>query len=112
MAFRVRFPPPPPKFQLIINSLWDLIKNPISFLSYYGDLSGSGACFHEEETLGWIWIESSLFPQFYRSADSSWYSLVEASGVSQLYKFDSNSQSWAAVNYFVQNFVPPSMGGI
>ena len=78
------------------NEQW-LYRDGLGWL-HFGEESGSGAWFYDAATLGWIWVESSLFPQFYRSSDSTWYSLAEADGVNQIYKFDDSTQSWVAVN--------------
>lgn len=78
------------------NENW-LYRNGLGWL-HFGEDSGSGAWFYDDARLGWIWIESSLFPQFYRSSDGGWYNLAEADGVSQLYKFDDSTQSWVVVN--------------
>ena len=61
---------------------------------HFGKLSGSGAWFYETDSLGWIWIEPSVFPSFYRSLDNTWYNLLESSGSSFLYMFDASTQSW------------------
>ena len=65
---------------------------------FYGQSSGSGAWFYESGSLGWIWVEPSVFPNFYRSSDNTWYNLLESSGTYYTYKFDESSQSWVEVN--------------
>ena len=64
---------------------------------YYGGTSGSGIWFYEQDTYGWIWMDTSIFPYFYRSSDSAWYYLLESGDTSQVYKYDTSSSTWVAV---------------